>query len=77
MSSVGDKERRSQERAVAFFADKDCLNYDYLGNWTERLGNDNVDEDLLRAWLSKQGHDERIIDKTLRELGSGTNAIGQ
>lgn len=76
MSSVGEKERRAQERAVAFFTDKDSLNYDYLGDWTERVGNDNVDEDLLRAWLSKRGHDGRTIDKTLRELDQARTLSG-
>src|SRR5258708_37118738 len=49
------------------------LGYDYLGNWEERLGNRNVETDLLRAFLKEQGHDQNIIDRALylieREAG--------
>ena len=31
MSNVGQKERRTQNRLVAFF--KNELDYEYLGNW--------------------------------------------
>ena len=36
MSTVGQKERKTQQRVVKLFRDK--LGYDYLGDWTDRAG---------------------------------------
>lgn len=66
MSNVGRKERVTQNRLVKLF--RDALGYDYLGNWEERTGNSNVEEELLIKWLKRQGHDDKIIAKVLREL---------
>jgi len=64
--SVGQLEMRTQERLVRLFQEK--LKYAYLGFWKERAGNSNIDEELLRAWLTRQGHADKIISKVLREL---------
>jgi type I restriction enzyme R subunit len=66
MSEVGEKERITQDRLVQLFRKK--LNYQYLGNWEERLGNSNVEEDLLRSRLKREKHSEKIISKVLYEL---------
>jgi len=66
MSDVGKKERETQKRLIRLFRDQ--LSYSYLGNWEDREGNSNVEEELLRDWLARQGHSERIIGKTLYEL---------
>jgi len=42
MNSVGQKELETQERVVKLF--RDTLGYDYLGDWTDREGNRNIDE---------------------------------
>ena len=73
MSKVGQREIRTQKRVIAFF--KDALGYTYLGNWQDRANNRNVEEALLTNWLKRQGHDSKIIDKALFELGKGV-AIG-
>src|SRR5262245_13609809 len=73
MSTVGQKEILEQKRVVQLF--KDELDYDYLGYWKYRDGNDNVEEDLLRNWLAKQGHDGKIITKVLYELNKAA-AVG-
>ena len=73
MSKVGQREILTQKRVIAFF--KDALGYAYLGNWQDRANNRNVEEALLTNWLKRQGHDSKIIDKALFELGKGT-AIG-
>jgi type I restriction enzyme, R subunit len=66
MSNVGKKERVTQNRLLKLF--REGLGYGYLGNWEERAGNSNVEEELLIEWLKRQGHDDKIIGKVLREL---------
>ena len=66
MSLVGQREIHTQRRVVAFF--RDALGYACLGDWTSRPGNANVEETLLADFLERQGHNRRIIGKTLREL---------
>jgi type I restriction enzyme, R subunit len=73
MAGVGQKERETQNRLIKLF--KEQLKYGYLGNWEERAGNDNVEEELLAKWLKRQGHDDKIIGKVLYELGKA-KALG-
>jgi len=63
---VGQLERKTQNRIVALFRDR--MGYDYLGNWEEREGNSNVEEELLRTFLTRQGISERLIDRAIAEL---------
>lgn len=65
MTDVGQLERRTQQRVVALFRDR--LGYDYLGDWHERV-NANIEPELLRAWLRKQGVADALIGKALHEL---------
>ena len=66
MSLVGQREIHTQRRVVAFF--RDALGYACLGDWTSCPGNANVEETLLADFLERQGHNGRIIGKTLHEL---------
>ena len=66
MSAVGEREVLTQQRVVEFF--RDTLGYAYLGDWTQRIGNANVEKDLLTDWLRRRGHGNKLIDKALREL---------
>ncbi len=71
MSTVGQREKKTQQRVVKLF--RDTLGYRYLGNWAERegvdgKGNRNIEPDLLRAWLKQQGHADALIGKVLYEL---------
>ena len=66
MSNVGKKERVTQNRLLKLF--REGLEYDYLGNWEERAGNGDVEEELLIKWLKRHGHDDKIIGKVLHEL---------
>ena len=63
MSTVGQIEKKTQQRVVKLF--RDALHYDYLGDWTDRDGNANIEPELLRAWLKKQGVDEPLIARAL------------
>lgn len=65
-TQVGQVERKTQNRIVALF--KKHLKYDYLGNWEERDGNNNIEEDLLRQYLSSRGYSETLINKAIYEL---------
>ncbi len=40
MSTIGQKERKTQQRVVKLF--RETLGYAYLGNWEERDGNRNI-----------------------------------
>ena len=66
MSDVGKPERVTQDRIVALFHDE--LDYDYLGDWTYRLGNSNIEDDLLSAWLTKSGYTAAQISAALYKL---------
>lgn len=66
MSTVGQKERMTQNRVVKFFDEQ--LGYDYLGNWEYREDNRNIETDLLTAWLKKRGISDALITRTLRKL---------
>jgi hypothetical protein len=46
MSSVGQIEKKTQAHVVRLFREQ--LGYDYLGDWTEREGNRNIEEELLK-----------------------------
>jgi type I restriction enzyme R subunit len=65
MSTVGQIEKRTQARVVALFRNR--LNYDYLGDRTD-LDNRNIEQDLLRDWLAKQGVSDTLINKALHDL---------
>ena len=67
MSQVGQKERTTQKRVVALF--KNNLKYRYLGDWQDREGNSNIEEDILRSFLKEsQGYNDTLIEKALHEL---------
>ena len=53
MPDIGQPERATQNRVIALFRDE--LNYRYLGDWTDRTGNSNIEEGLLTAWLGGAG----------------------
>ncbi|NOT69683.1 MAG: HsdR family type I site-specific deoxyribonuclease [Methylophilaceae bacterium] len=67
MSTVGQIEKATQQRVVRLF--QETLGYDYLGNWSDRVGNRNVDTNLAHSFLRKQGYDDALITKALHQLG--------
>jgi len=66
MSDIGKPERATQNRVIALFRDE--LGYRYLGDWTDRDSNSNIEEGLLSAWLSKRGNTPAQISVALRKL---------
>ena len=66
MSIIGKPERATQNRVIALFRDE--LGYRYLGDWSDRAGNSNVEEPLLRTWLKKRGYSQAQISTALFKL---------
>lgn len=64
-STVGQIERKTQERIVGLFKAK--LQYDYLGNWEENEDNKNIERKYLEAHL-KGKYSEDLVSKALFAL---------
>ena len=65
MSTIGQPERATQDRVLALFRDE--LKYRYLGDWTDRA-NSNIEDDLLSAWLTKQGYTQAQISAAIYKI---------
>lgn len=63
MSTVGRPERATQNRIIVLFRDE--LGYRYLGDWTDRDDNSNIEEKLLSTYLTKTGYTQAQISRAL------------
>ena len=63
MNQVGNPERATQDRVIRLFRDE--LGYRYLGNWTDRAGNSNVEDSLLAPSLQKSGYSPDQISRAI------------
>ena len=66
MNDIGKPERVTQERVIKLFVEE--LGYRYLGDWTDRDANSNVEEGLLSAWLTMRGYTASQINAALYKL---------
>jgi type I restriction enzyme R subunit len=66
MGDIGQPERATQGRVIALFQDE--LNYRYLGDWRDRYGNSNIEEDPLAAHLTRCGYSPAQISKAVHTL---------
>ncbi len=66
MTNVGKPELATQKRVIDLF--KGNLNYQYLGDWSEREGNSNIEEELLKSYLSKSGYKSEQITRATEAL---------
>jgi len=66
MNGVGKPERETQNRVVRLFRDE--LDYRYLGDWSDRDGNSNIEEKLLGAYLTRAGYTPTQIGVALYRL---------
>lgn len=73
--SVGQIERKTQDRIVALFCDQ--LKYEYLGNWEERPDNSNIEEPEVRKYLSSRGYSDTLIKRALHKLRTTANNYGE
>ena len=71
MSYIGQSERATQKRVIALFRDE--LGYAYLGDWSDRDGNSNIEQGLLTAYLSKSGYSAAQISRALDRLRTEAN----
>jgi type I restriction enzyme R subunit len=69
--SIGQPERATQNRVVALFRDE--LGYRYLGDWSDRPNNSNIEDHLLTAHLSKSGYTPAQITKAIYSLRTEAN----
>ncbi len=70
-------ERATQNRVIRLF--KDELHYTFLGDWTDRPNNGNVEAALLTANLKKRGYSavlaKKAIDQLQKKAGNLTNGL--
>jgi type I restriction enzyme, R subunit len=66
VSNVGQRERTAQDRVVGVF--RDSLRYEYLGSWETRLGNSNIDVELLVRNLRARGYGDKLINKAVDKI---------
>jgi len=66
MSHIGKIERETQNRVIALFRDE--LHYRYLGDWTDRDANSNIEEGFLNSYLTKCHYTPAQINATLHRL---------
>ncbi|GAA5483849.1 type I restriction endonuclease subunit R [Haloferula sargassicola] len=66
MSDIGQSENETQRRVIRLLVEE--LGYEYVGNWRQRAGNSNVEEELLTAHLSGAGYSSDEIARALEEL---------
>ncbi len=63
MTPIGQAERATQDRVIALFRNE--LKYKYLGDWTDRDGNSNIEEGLLTDYLTKCGYGQAQISRAI------------
>ncbi|MBX3335890.1 MAG: HsdR family type I site-specific deoxyribonuclease, partial [Nitrospira sp.] len=63
MSPVGQPERVTQNRVIDLFRDE--LGYRYLGDWTDRECNSNIEDKLLADYLTKSGYAPAQVSRAL------------
>jgi type I restriction enzyme R subunit len=66
MNGIGQPERATQDRVIALFRNE--LGYHYLGEWTDRDSNSNIEEGILTTYLTKRGYTLAQISVALYKL---------
>jgi len=75
-SAIGKSERETQRRVIALFRDE--LGYRFLGDWSDRDGNSNIEEKLLTDYLrDKAGYSPAEISAAIYKLTTEANNSGR
>ena len=65
------KLRRPYERVIALFRDE--LHYRYLGDWSDRDANTNIEEAILTEYLTQSGHTPPQISQAIYKIRTEAN----
>lgn len=71
MSIIGQPERATQNRVITLFREE--LGYRYLGDWTDRAPNSNIEEKLLTQHLAKSGYSAGQISRAIHAFTTEAN----
>jgi type I restriction enzyme R subunit len=63
---VGKPEKATQNRIIGLFRNQ--LGYRYLGDWSDRAGNSNIEEGLLGDYLKGAGYSDAHVSAALFKL---------
>ena len=66
MGDIGKSEFDTQRRVIKLFTKE--LSYKYLGDWSDRLGNSNIEQSYLYAYLAKAGYSESHANAAAYQL---------
>lgn len=66
MNNINKPEKDTQNRVIRLFCDQ--LGYEYLGDWTDRSANSNIDEHLLSTYLSQSQYSKAQISRVIHAL---------
>ncbi|MBN2685787.1 MAG: HsdR family type I site-specific deoxyribonuclease [Pontiellaceae bacterium] len=64
-------ERATQNRVIKLFVDE--LQYRYLGDWRDRVGNSNIEEGTLSSYLMTCGYSMEQISRAIYQLRTEAN----
>jgi type I restriction enzyme R subunit len=68
---IGKSEKATQNRIIKLFTEQ--LSYTPLGDWTDRSGNSNIEENLLTAYLIEAGYRPAQISQAIYRLKTEAN----
>lgn len=75
MNDIGKPERATQKRIIELF--RTHLHYRYLGDWSDREKNSNIDEDLLTGHLRGRGYSPTQVTSAIHKLKSEADNYGR
>lgn len=63
MNEIGKRERATQNRVISLFQNE--LGYQFLGDWSDRADNSNIEEGLLGTYLARSGYSQEQINRAI------------